>query len=255
MGRTESNRSSQNGVCALCKKPSRLRRSHIVPEFLHKPLYDSKHRLNVLSTGAPPKRPFKQKGVREKLLCDRCEAQFSAYEDYARGIIFGGREIEASMADPRGFEFRVDYAKFKLFELSVLWRVGVTTAPEFKGVDLGVHAEVIRQMLAEERPGSTDEYGCVLIWPVSHRDIVDQVVMSMGMTEIEGVSCVRLIIAGMCWFYFLSRQAVDSRQSGLFLQENGSLRIMRGDFGIDGYLVRWASDVFKANPQLFSLKA
>lgn len=251
MKKTESSVKSRNDICALCLKPSVLRQSHIISEFLYKPLYDSKHRLNVLSTGKPPKRHFEQKGVRERLLCDRCEAQFSIYEDYARGVLFGGKEIEVSMTNPKGFEFRVDYRKFKLFELSILWRLGISNTQAFKDIDLGDHAEQLRQMLFEERPGTTDEYGCLLIWPISHRNIVDQLVTSMGITEIETVRCVRMIMGGVCWFYFLSRKAIDPRQSGLFLQDDGLLRIMRGDFGIDGYLVRLAGDFFRANPYFF----
>ncbi|MDP8240166.1 MAG: hypothetical protein P9X24_13840 [Candidatus Hatepunaea meridiana] len=251
MKRTESRQRRKNSICALHRAPSELRRSHIVPEFLYKPLYDSKHRLNVLSTGRPPKRHFEQKGIREKLLCDRCEAQFGVYEDYARGVLFGGKEIEVSMANPRGFEFHVDYRKFKLFELSILWRVGVTTTRFFNNIDLGDHAEQLRKILIGEQPGTTDEYGCILIWPVSHRDIVDQLVISMGMTKIEGVPCVRLIMGGICWFYFLSKQAIDPRQSGLFLQEDGSLRIMQGDFGINGYLTNFAKAVYTSNPYFF----
>ena len=125
MKKTELNQNTGNSICALCGRPAILKQSHIVSEFLYKLLYDSKHRLNVLSTGKPPKRHFEQKGVREKLLCDRCEAQFSIYEDYARSVLFGGKKIEVSMANPKGFEFRVDYRKFKLFELSILWRLGV----------------------------------------------------------------------------------------------------------------------------------
>jgi len=254
MKKNESPQLFKNKVCALCRKPSKLRRSHIVPEFLYKPLYDSKHRLNILSTGKPPKRPFEQKGVREQLLCDRCEAQFSIYENYARGVLFGGKEIEVSMASPKGFEFRVDYRKFKLFELSILWRVGITSTQAFNNIDLGDNAELLREMLIEEQPGTTDQFGCILIWPISHRNIVDQLVMSMGMTEIESTRCVRMIMGGLCWFYFLSKQAIDPCQSGLFLQYDGSLRILRSDFGIDGYLVRLAGDFFKANPYFFGKK-
>ena len=35
--------------CKLCLKENKLSRSHIIPEFFYKPLYDEKHRINVLS--------------------------------------------------------------------------------------------------------------------------------------------------------------------------------------------------------------
>lgn len=239
------------GICRLCRKESTLCESHIVPEFLYKPLYDSKHRFFRLSTGEKPKRPFEQKGVRERLLCSDCEGQFSVYERYARGVLHGGEPIQIKTDDSRGFEAGVDYVRFKLFELSLLWRMGVSSLPEFNDVLLGSHERKIRKMLREETPGDTADYGCFLIWPVSHRQIFDQLIMSMGMVKIMKVQCCRLVLAGMCWFFFLSRDAVDPRQEGLFLQSSGHLRIMRGDFGLDGYLIQLAADLHRRNPASF----
>lgn len=243
-----SNRTAQAEICQLCRKRTTLCESHIIPEFLYKPLYDSKHRFFRVSTGEKPKRPFEQKGVRERLLCADCEGQFSVYERYARGVLYGGEPIDITTDDPRGFEAQVDYTRFKLFELSLIWRMGVTSVPEFNDVFLGSHERRIRRMLREEAPGETAEYGCLLTWPTSHRQILDQLIMSMGMVKIQKVECCRLILAGMCWFFFLSREAVDSRQEGLFLQSAGLLRIMRGDFGLDGYIRRLANDLSSKDP-------
>lgn len=243
-----SNVVGQIGTCRLCRKRTTLCESHIIPEFLYKPLYDSKHRFFRVSTGEKPKRPFEQKGVRERLLCADCEGQFSAYERYARGVLYGGEPIDITTNDPRGFEARVDYRRFKLFELSLLWRMGVTSVPEFNGVCLGSHERRIHRMLRNETPGKTDEYGCVLTWPTSHRQILDQLIMSMGMVKIQKVECCRLILAGMCWIFFLSRGAAGSRQESLFLQSAGLMRIMRGDFGLDGYIRSLVADLRHASP-------
>jgi hypothetical protein len=48
----------------------------------------------------------------------------------------------------------LDYAMFKLFHLSVLWRAGVSTREEFRNVKLGSHEDVIRQMLLRDDPGA-----------------------------------------------------------------------------------------------------
>lgn len=120
----------------------------------------------------------------------------------------------------------VDYRRFKLFELPLLWRLGATSLPEFKDAHLGYHERRIRRMLRDEEPGKAAEYGCILIWPASHRQILDQLIMTMGMVKIQKVQCCSLILAGMCWCFFLLRQAFDARQEGLFLQDSGLLRIM-----------------------------
>lgn len=241
----------QTGVCRLCRKHGTLRMSHIIPEFLYKPLYDSKHRLCRLSTGGRPARPYEQKGPRERLLCPECEGQFSTYERYARGVLYGGEPVDITTTNRTGMEMGVDYRRFKLFELSLLWRLGVTSLPDFKDAHLGCHERRIRRMLRDEKPGKTAEYGCILILPASHREIFDEIIMTMGMVKIQKVHCCRLIAAGLCWCFFLSRQAFDARQEGLFLQDSGLLRIMCGDFGLDDYIMNLALDLHKNNPAMF----
>jgi hypothetical protein len=249
--KTKKSEQGKTGICALCKKPKELRNSHIIPEFLYKPLYNSEHKIFRLSTDKRPKRSFEQKGLREPLLCGDCEKQFSVYETYVKAAIYGGTELEFLTNSPNGFEFRVDYRKFKLFELSILWRVGVSSLPEFKNARLGSHEKVLRQMLLEERPGDTDEYGCILTLPVSHRNIMDEFIHSMGNVKVKGIQCCGLILAGMCWFFLLSKNGVDEELVGLFLQSDGALRIRRGDFNTDGYLRRLAKDFYEKNTHLF----
>lgn len=36
--------------CKLCKKEKELRKSHIIPEFFYKLLYDPFHRFNLISS-------------------------------------------------------------------------------------------------------------------------------------------------------------------------------------------------------------
>ena len=59
--------------CRLCLKEKPIQNSHIIPEFLYKPLYDNLHRFKSLSTLPEIKIEYKQKGIREKLLCRDCE--------------------------------------------------------------------------------------------------------------------------------------------------------------------------------------
>ena len=185
------------------------------------------------------------------MLCGDCETQFSVYEKYAKGVLFGGEKIEILVNTTQGFEWRVDYDCFKRFELSILWRMGISTLPEFKDIVLGSHERRIRRMLRKEYPGETEEYGCILIWPISHRNIVDGLIMPMGMVKIDGVQCCKVILAGMCWLFFISQQAMHEKQKGLFLQNDGSLRIIRGNFCIDKYIQDLSKSLHANNPHLF----
>jgi hypothetical protein len=89
------------GRCALCQQDRELCASHIIPEFFYKPVYDEKHRFYTFSTDpADEVEGPEQKGLREHLLCKDCEGKLSAWEGYARKVIYGGLELEGS-TDPQ----------------------------------------------------------------------------------------------------------------------------------------------------------
>lgn len=65
---------NSHGICCLCLCKSKLCDSHIIPEFFYKQqgLYDEKHRFHIISTEPLKHPPIAQKGMRERLLCKKC---------------------------------------------------------------------------------------------------------------------------------------------------------------------------------------
>ncbi|HOI56618.1 MAG TPA: hypothetical protein PLP01_15320 [Phycisphaerae bacterium] len=150
-----SGRETIIGECKLCGQQARLCRSHIVPEFCYKPFYDAHHRVRVLNLRLDglPQVALIQKGVRENLLCALCEGILAKYESKFKTFWYDGP------ASPRQLEPEcnglvidgADYASFKLFHLSVLWRAGVA---EWCGsVSLGPYSQKISKMLLKGDPG------------------------------------------------------------------------------------------------------
>ncbi len=244
---------SIQGKCRLCLKPANLCNSHVVPEFFYEQmnLYDEKHRFNVLSTEPDKHRPIEHKGIRERLLCKQCEGKLSVWEDHVRRVLYGGECIDITTNDPKGIECTVDYAKFKLFQLSILWRVGISNHDGFSSVMLGAHEGVLRRMLLDETPGRTEAYGCVILYSTNHTDITSNMIHCMGMSKVDGVDCVRLLLGGFFWLFFLSESAIDPRQKELFLQESGYLRILRTDKDPNQYIECLALDLHRSNPRRF----
>ena len=76
------------GKCKLCLEESEIKNSHIIPEYFYKPMYYSNHRFMQLSTEQEKTTTFKQKGIRENLLCNSCEQKFSVYEQYVSQLFF-----------------------------------------------------------------------------------------------------------------------------------------------------------------------
>ncbi len=73
----------------------------------------------------------------------------------------------------------------------------------------------------------------------------------MGMSNVGGVDCVRLLLGGFFWLFFLSKKAIDPRQKDLFLQDSGLLRILKTDKDPNQYIERLARKFYRSNPRLF----
>ena len=115
-------------LCALCKKTADLQNSHIIPEFFYKLVYDKQpKRFRVMSANPAEPDRFEQKGLREYLLCRDCEQKLNRWETYAKTAFVDGRGIGVvHQADAVVFH-KLEYKTFKLFQLSLLWRMSVST--------------------------------------------------------------------------------------------------------------------------------
>ena len=138
-------------LCRLCLDDTDLCRSHIVPEFFYIPTYDSKHRAHE-TTLEPFDQRYLQKGHRERLLCKDCEGKISKYETYVEHVWYRQKKLPDRMAHDVLVITGLEYSKFKLFHLSVLWRASVATRSPFDNISLGAHEETVRNMILTEDP-------------------------------------------------------------------------------------------------------
>jgi hypothetical protein len=215
-------------ICRLCHKDAELCDSHIIPEFIFKPCYDDKHRMRILTTNATFQKRYRimpQKGPREKLLCKQCELKFSRWERYASQILFHKMSAQPHAYKDAFVVPGVDYGIFKLFQLSLLWRAGVSKLHDFNLVKLGPHEEKIRLMLFEENPGRCYEYGCVIMRSKGLPKEFEEVVMMPEMIKIESHRCVRFILNGFFWIYFVSSHTNRIPYPRIFMTEQGELPI------------------------------
>lgn len=211
--------------CALCLKDKPLRNSHIYPEWIYSPLYDDKHRLEVLSVVPEGKNEYEQKGMRQRLLCDECEQKLSVWEGYARNIFVAPiQPLEAvhhdGMIEVRG----LDYVKMKLFELSIIWRAGVSTLPFFAKCQLGAsHSEALRRQLDESEPGHPDRYGVLMFGlKVGRSKDTFQVITEPRPVRSYGVRAYNLTFGGFLWLFHVSSSDPPAPLRQGFLQANGT---------------------------------
>ncbi len=209
--------------CALCNKDRDLVESHIMPEFLHRPVYDEKHRGNRFGYGDSRTELF-QKGYREKLLCADCdnrrmgglERYFSQYWYHKKSLPDKIPESGVSLAD-------IDYRQFKLFLLSLVWRASVSGSLSYKA-DLGPHEEVIRGMLLSGDPGPASKYPiCVgLIIDPETRKLWDEGLMPPVRLKVDGLWAYRIFFSGAAWTIVISEHRMP-RNEAFCLTESGEL--------------------------------
>lgn len=204
--------------CRLCLKSSELRGSHVIPEFLYKPLYDSKHRAMGIHGQGNKKWQYLQKGLRERLLCEQCE-QFlnDQYERYFHDMWFIKSPIPFTCDTSTVYEITVDYPKFKLFHLSVLFRAGVSSLPTFTHVKLGPHEDRLRVMLLNHDPGLDTDYQ-IFANIVLKQDgsIVQKLISQPIRFKADGHTVYNFMFGGCSWHYMVSsHNLTDFREVAL----------------------------------------
>jgi hypothetical protein len=156
--------------CQLCGEDKKLIKAHIIPECLYPPIqdpYPSESMIRVFKKpGAYPKRT--PTGVYDNsILCADCDNHvFGPWDDYAGKLLLQNLDMYTSQTHYIVQEY--DYPSLKLFFLSVLWRMSVSTQPSFAEVHLGPYEAQIRDMLLRKDPGPPETFPIFL-----HRYIDD----------------------------------------------------------------------------------
>ncbi len=191
-------------VCALCRLPSKIVVSHIIPKFVYKPMRKGgEKRFHELSSCFSHS-IHRQDGFKEKLLCEVCEGKFGDWERYASAVI--QRILSSSFPSVDSFLTFDDlkYDDFKLFQLSVLWRASVSNIDIFNQVDLGSHEEVIRLMLFNCDPGSKLDYPALMrLTLFDSEPVTDIFLQPVCIRSVDSLSF-RFVFMGISWAYLVN---------------------------------------------------
>jgi len=237
-------------ICKLCLLNKKIINSHIIPEFFYKSLYDKVlHRFNVLSTDPRITRKYDQKGLREKLLCEDCEEKLSKNERYVNHIINGG--VGVWVGDKGAFVevTDIDYSKYKLCMLSILWRAGISSLPFFEDVKLGSkHSESLRKMIYNETPLQEDKYGFIT-FAILNRDneILEDLIVKPQSIRLYGHRFYRFVFGGMGVFFQTSNHVIDKQIKDTYLKKEGKLLVYKVWGDQIEYLTEFAKDLKKYN--------
>ena len=115
----------------------------------------------------------------------------------------------------------LDYEKFRLFQLSVLWRASISTLPFFEKVKLGNHAETIRQLLLNSDPGESKKYGCLMFGIKFEGEAFTNVMMQPVKVRVDGHAGYKFVFGGFAWIFLVSSHDFRGHTVEVFLKPDG----------------------------------
>jgi hypothetical protein len=192
-------------------------------------MYDAKHRFNVLSSSPDHKDRLEQSGLWERLLCDECEGRFSLWERYASQVLSGGAALNYRRQGDIVYVSGLDYTKFRLFQLSILWRSHISTLKFFEKVDLGPHAERIRVLLHAGDPGRFCRYGTLMFGVRFNGSAMKEVIIQPAVQRLDGHRAVRFVFGGFLWVFLVSSHDIVAPLAKGILQPTGQLLFLNKD--------------------------
>ncbi len=234
--------------CSLCLKKRKLCDSHIFPEFFYKETYDHDHRFNIISNDPNQYNKRPSKGIYEKLFCKECEDIIGKNEDYAAKFFQGGLSIKVENFAKHTQYCGVDYAKFKLFQMSLIWRAGITKRPEFKETNLGEkHTEILRIKIYNEDPGEPLEYPCYISFDPSIKNMHSESVFPPIPSKILGHHCYTASLGGFRWLFFISSHTtkLPSELIQRIVTKDGSFAMYKDDKFIKEDIANFVSELSK----------
>jgi hypothetical protein len=190
-------------------------------------MYDDEHRFIVSSNNPDIADRFKRKGLREYLLCSACESRLCVYEDYASKVIYGGTHIYSAVKGSELHLKDLNYTNFKLFLLSLIWRMGIAANEFFTEVQLGTYENVLRLRLLNNDPGPENEFGCFIVG-VKINGNLGHWFLPPSKVKLEGRFCHRAVIGGLFFMFFVTNQELPKNALRYLIKADGTM-ILRAD--------------------------
>ncbi len=163
-----------------------------------------------------------QDGPKEYLLCADCEQKLSRHEKYFKEAVHLSRHgIQIVQNDSIAVISNLDYSKVKLFLLSVIWRMSVSSLPQFERISLGEHEDIIRRIIIDESPEETDNYSIGAMIPLMNGKIEEGWLCTPFVMKHGGGPIYAMIIGGILYLVCVARGSV-LHDSKYLLNESGT---------------------------------
>ena len=234
--------------CCLCHIDQPLVDSHIIPNFLYKPLKENEGLFYIVSSDPNKKELKQQRGITEQLLCAKCDNErLQKNEAHLHRVLFGGHPMDIT-PDRRFLLVRgYEYKRLKNALLSILWRMSISSRAYFNGVQLGSkHEEVLRLALLNDSEFSEEEYPILLTVPLFEGKFLSDWMIPPDFTRTDGNRVYRCLIAGFLFTFFVGAAPLGTKFGPLILRHN-EWRILKAGVEEIPFLKETCIQIGKAN--------
>lgn len=231
------------GICALClKEKDLISQSHIIPKFFYKQhnLYNDKQKILEfdLHNLPNPSKSLPSPDYDEYIMCQKCDGErISSLETYGK-IVFYNDKLSDRLSpnvvwESHGFNessfhcSNVDYTKYKLFLLSILWRCSISKREFFQEVKLGdKHNEKIRKMIYTNNPDDIDIYPILLGTYIKQQEIGTDLIIQPKKHKKDGQTTYHFLIGGIVYIFLVSSHSCPEIFLNCSINKSNEMRII-----------------------------
>ncbi len=229
-------------ICRLCYTHSLLRESHIIPSSILSLVRDKTMNNRFYKIGINTDQVI-QDGPKEYLLCDECEQKIGHYEKFFKEAVHlsrhGARKFQVNRIMILN---NLDYTKIKLFLLSVLWRMSISSLPQFSDVSLESDEEKIRKLIHEDNPGKSQDYPIAGIVPLIDGKMEESWMCFPIVADTPDGYIYYMIIGGI--LYLIAMTQHDQYFTKWLLKESGNWAMPTIDFYKIPFLKNFVDSIF-----------
>ena len=216
------------GVCRLCRMDSELRLSHIISNFMFRPM--SRLTQETPMRFGPRERRDQPGHLKEHMLCEACECKFGNYEKPASEFLCRLNEIRDETAMRPIWRTSLDYGRLKLFFLSLLWRCAVCSNRVARRVDLGPRLGSLTALILKGDPGAENEFPIMLRLVAESREARNAVLTVPEPVRRNGRYGYQMYGNGVEVSWIVDKRGASREDVPYILQSDGSwlMNIVRG---------------------------